>query len=216
MRLHPISRQNTWIEILNFYSGILLFTFFITGKITSIPIALAGIILAIVMVGIRLESAADLIRAFGFSRLKKGSLYFLFISILAAFILGMLYRQSLELWILPRRLFPFALMASLIGATEELVFRGYIQTRLRVINIFVAVFAGALAHTCYKLVLFWSLESGALINYQGLIIWTLIGGLVFGILREASKNVIFPLICHVIFDIIVYGDRVIHPWWIWG
>jgi len=209
-------RHFPWLESLTFFCGILIFTYFITGECFSVFLASIGVVLSLGVVVVRLRSGASLFQIFGFERIQKHCLYFILVSLLAGFILGMLYRGSLKLGVLPRQLVSFALLAALIGATEELLFRGFIQTSLRKVNIYLGIIFGAIAHTVYKLILFWSLESGFQIDITGLIIWTMFGGLVFGILRETSKSVLFPILSHIVFDIIVYGDRTIPPWWIWG
>ena len=209
-------KLSAWIEVILFFSGILIFTYFITGAEKSILLAFAGIGLSFTVMVFRLRTPADLGASFGFNKLEKGSPLFLGIAILAGLLLGILYRQYLKLGLLPASLTFFALTASLIGGTEELVFRGFIQTKLRKVNIYIAIIFGALTHTGYKIVLFWSLQSGLEINFTGLIFWTILVGLLIGIIREASKSVVFAIIGHVAFDIIVYGDNIIAPWWIWS
>lgn len=73
-----------------------------------------------------------------------------------------------------------------------------------------------MAHTGYKVVLFWSLGAGLEIDYFGLIFWTILVGILIGIIREVSKSIVFAIISHVVFDIIVYGDKLTAPWWIWS
>ena len=36
------------------------------------------------------------------------------------------------------------------------------------------------------------------------------------LLKEYSKTTVVPIIAHVVFDIMVYGDRIVAPWWIWS
>jgi hypothetical protein len=45
---------------------------------------------------------------------------------------------------------------------------------------------------------------------------TLIAGFAMGALKEWSNNTFFAIVPHVIFDIIVYGDNMVPPWWIWA
>lgn len=216
MALFLKNRQSTWLETAAFLTGILVFTFFITDDKRSVILALAGIGLSFSILVLKIKSGCSLTMAFGFSAQLKGKLLYAGISILAGLLLGMVYRQSLKTGVLPQRLVSFALLASLIGSTEELIFRGFMQTNLRKINAAAAVLISAAAHTIYKLVLFWSLDPGMAINFRGLVIWTFIGGVVFGIIRELSGNTVFPVISHAVFDVVVYGDNLILPWWIWS
>ena len=133
----------TWIEVILFYSGILIFTYFITGANNSLLFAFIGIGLSFVIIVFRLRAPADLGASFGFNKLGKGSIQYLGIAVLAGLLLGILYRQYLKLGVLPSHLASFAIIASLIGGTEELVFRGFIQTKLRKVNIYAAIIFGA-------------------------------------------------------------------------
>ena len=216
MALFLKNSQSTWLETAAFLTGILVFTYFITGDKSSVVLALAGIGLSLGILVLKIKSGCSLTMAFGFGSQLKGKILYAGIAILAGLLLGMVYRQSLRTGLLPQRLVWFALFASLIGSTEELIFRGFIQTNLRKINASVAVIISAAAHTIYKLVLFWSLDPGMAINFRGLVIWTFIGGIIFGTIRELSGNTVFPVISHAVFDIVVYGDNLILPWWIWS
>jgi len=80
----------------------------------------------------------------------------------------------------------------------------------------VAVMLAAAAHTAYKAALFAFPPEGVVIDLEFLAVWTLIGGVVFGALRELSGSVLPPLAAHVVFDIVVYGGSVQAPWWVWG
>ena len=86
----------------------------------------------------------------------------------------------------------------------------------RVVYMAVAVVVAALAHTAYKTALFAFPPAGVAIDLRYLAVWTLIGGVVFGALRELSGSVLAPLAAHVVFDIIVYGENVQAPWWVWS
>jgi membrane protease YdiL (CAAX protease family) len=205
-----------WLEALAFVLGILLFTYFISGERSSSLIGFTGLALSLFVIVRKVRSPAELFRDLGFGKLNKSGLIYLIISILVGLLFGMWYRKSLNIGLFPVSLAPFVLLASAIGATEELLFRGFLQTRLGKINVILAIAGGAVAHTSYKLILFWSLEADKLINFGSLFIWTLIAGFVLGAIKEGSRNVTYPLVCHVVFDIIVYGDSLIPPWWIWA
>ncbi|NQT86363.1 CPBP family intramembrane metalloprotease [bacterium] len=107
----------------------------------------------------------------------------------------------------------FALTGALIGATEELLYRGCVQERLAPLGALPAVAVAALAHTAYKLCLF--APSPHPVLHPGLLaLWTFGGGLLFGALAWRSRSVVPPLLAHALFDTIVYGDQAA-PAWVW-
>ena len=103
----------------------------------------------------------------------------------------------------------------MIGALEELVFRGFIQENAKRINAPFSVFFGALSHTGYKCCLFIAPLAAADIDIKFLALWTFGAGIVFGSLKHFSKSISPPLIAHVIFDLFVYAEFVHAPWWVW-
>jgi membrane protease YdiL (CAAX protease family) len=130
--------------------------------------------------------------------------------------LGVLYRVVWEWGALPARFETFALAAALIGAAEEIVYRGYVQGRLKRLGWALAVVLAAAAHTAYKSALFAFPPEGVAIDLRFLAVWTFVGGVVFGLLRESSNSVLPPVAAHVCFDLVVYGDRFLAPWWVWS
>ena len=130
--------------------------------------------------------------------------------------LGVLFRIVSDIGAVPAGLGRFVFVAVLIGATEEVVFRGYVQGRLGRLGWPAAVVLAAAAHTAYKSALFAMPPEGVAIDHAFLATWTLIGGVVFGLMRQGSGSVLPPLVVHAVFDIIVYGDGAQAPWWVWG
>jgi len=129
--------------------------------------------------------------------------------------LGVLFRSHSELSLFPHRMGSFVIAAAGIGATEEVLFRGYIQGRFQGMGWVLAPIIAATAHTLYKLALFFSPPVGVTINYLFLAIGTLLAGIIFGWLRERAGNILPPVAGHVLFDIVVYGERAHAPWWVW-
>ena len=130
--------------------------------------------------------------------------------------LGILFRFYGDLPLLPKGVGRFVIVAVGIGATEEILFRGYIQGRLKGLGWFLAPVLAAAAHTLYKVALFASPPAGIVVDYPLLAAGTLLAGIVLGGLREWSGSVLPPLAGHVLFDIIVYGERAHVPWWVWA
>jgi len=104
----------------------------------------------------------------------------------------------------------------LVGSTEELFFRGFIQGHTRHIGVIFSVIFATLAHTAYKCSFFAAQQSGYEMDIMFLMKWTILGGIVFGILKEYSNNIVPPLAGHAVFDLLIYGDSVTVPWWIWS
>ena len=112
----------------------------------------------------------------------------------------------------------FVALACLIGAAEELVYRGWMLERLRALGWPAAVVVTAVAHAAYKTALFaWppNTESAGL-NRVGIALWTVLGGMVLGLLRVSSRSVLPAVLAHVAFDAVVYSAFAAPPWWVWG
>jgi membrane protease YdiL (CAAX protease family) len=131
-------------------------------------------------------------------------------------IIGFWYNLTYNYPLLPSPLTRFAVIAPLIGTTEELVFRGYVQTKSASAgSIFSIVFA-SFGHTLYKYLVICTLPVDLGLSLTKLILLTFSFGIVAGILRHYSRSVIPPAIAHALFDIIVYGGAASAPVWIWG
>ena len=111
---------------------------------------------------------------------------------------------------------PFLLIGASIGATEELLFRGFIQGRMVRLGAPAAIVLGALAHTSYKTALFASPPEGVAVNLSVLAFFTFLVGAILGLTRHKTGSVIPALSGHMLFDILVYGDWAQAPWWVWG
>lgn len=131
-------------------------------------------------------------------------------------LLGILTRNRFELTLIPEGFFGVAMVAPLIGATEELVFRGFFQWQMRPAGKIVSILWTSAFHTCYKLLVILSLAVPLQFDFFFLIFWTFIGGMLFGILRELSESSIPPVIAHALFDVILYGGLATAPVWVWS
>jgi len=110
----------------------------------------------------------------------------------------------------------FAPVAAAIGATEEILYRGYIQGRMRSFGLFSAIIFASLCHTAYKLGLFVFTPLPMEIDFGLFALCTFTGGLAFGALRQFAGSIWPPLTAHACFDIIVYGQCSHAPWWVWS
>jgi len=129
---------------------------------------------------------------------------------------GVLHRRALGLPLLPAGLERFAFVACLIGAMEELIYRGWLQGRLRPLGWPVAVAAAAAAHAAYKSALFAWPSGPSGVDCLSLAEWTFVGGVIAGLLRQFPGSVVPPLVAHAAFDLVVYGAVARAPWWVWG
>jgi membrane protease YdiL (CAAX protease family) len=139
------------------------------------------------------------------------------IGIAAGATAGLLHRFDLGLPVLPAAAFePFVLLACLIGATEELVYRGWLFGKIRRFGWPAAIMIATVAHTAYKVALFARPGVPVPVDLLSLALWTMGGGLVLGVLRAASGRVGPAVAGHVAFDLVVYHQVAEAPWWVWG
>jgi membrane protease YdiL (CAAX protease family) len=126
-----------------------------------------------------------------------------------------LYRWHLDINLFPRTLLPFGLVAALIGSTEELVYRGFIQGQVNNINKWFPAVFGAFSHTAYKCCLF---LSPAIVHKPDILFLaecTFAAGILLGLIRQFSGSVWPAVAAHAIFDILVYGENLNPPFWVW-
>ncbi|MFC2111559.1 type II CAAX prenyl endopeptidase Rce1 family protein [Bacteroidota bacterium] len=140
---------------------------------------------------------------------------YIIIGLQLGLIYSIIYRNIYGMDILPRQFYQFALIAALIGTMEELTFRGFIQGHAGKINAVFGVLFATFSHTAYKCCLFLIPINNFEINIAYLFLFTFTGGLLFGLLKEISKSVIPAVVAHVVFDILVYGECLQSPWWVW-
>lgn len=139
--------------------------------------------------------------------------------LLVALLLGaagsLYYRFSLGMPAIPNTISLFACFGMCVGATEEFIFRGFIQTRLNSFHPVVAIVFAALAHAVYKIALFispWSQwHPGPLMFF----IFSFAAFIIIGALRHISKSIWPAVATHVVFDIWVYAETTHAPWWVW-
>jgi len=130
--------------------------------------------------------------------------------------LGVIYCVRYGLRPFPTTLTWFVVPAVLIGGTEELLYRGYVQGRVRRLGVVGAVAFAAACHTAYKCLLFALPPEPMAVTFWVVALVTFLGGVGFGVMRELSGGVYAPLLAHACFDIIVYGEKAHAPWWVWS
>jgi membrane protease YdiL (CAAX protease family) len=153
---------------------------------------------------------------FGLDRIRKKTLFYVLPAVGLGILLGILSRNSFDISLFPARITGVALVAPMVGAVEELIFRGYIQGHLRPIGkVFSIIYASAV-HTCYKLLVILSLSIPLQFDFFYLVLWTFLGGLLFGSLKELSRSSLPPVIAHAVFDVVLYGGLATFPAWVWA
>jgi membrane protease YdiL (CAAX protease family) len=178
-------------------------------------VAIVGLILAAAAIQQSLDNVVSWLELFG---LLLGSRRFAFLALLGGLLgllLGSLCRWEFEAALLPQKLGTFALVAPVIGAAEEIIYRGYVQGRLSQWGMTTAAGGAALAHTCYKCALFALPPRAAETDFLLLAGWTFLAGLLAGALRELAGSVGPSIAAHSVFDVVVYGELSEAPWWVW-
>lgn len=196
-------------------AGLLLFALFIHDPWPRRIIAFISVTVSAGVMGYSIRRESPL-QSFGILPVSKKVIYYGITALILGAGLAWLTRSTFDLSPLPRSLSSFAFLAPLIGATEELVFRGYIQGHLRPIGRAFSVVYASTVHTSYKLLVILSLSLPLQFDFFFLVIWTFIGGVAFGAVREGARSVIPPVLAHALFDILLYGGYAVAPVWVWS
>jgi len=197
-------------------AGMVLFALFAHSLSFSFAFSAAGLTLtaaALVRGVVRSRSPLAL---FGLAHVTRKVALYVPVGALLGLALGLWYRRHIGAPALPEAFRGFALMAALIGSAEEVLYRGYVQGRVRRLGAVGAIVCAAILHTAYKSALFALPGEAMTINFPFIIAATLIGGLAFGALRELSGNMLAPLAAHAAFDLVVYAELAEAPWWVWA
>ncbi len=213
------TRQRTWPPLAEAGTaavGLCVFALFIHAGLPLVLLSACGLAAAALAVHRSLTRESPRAALFGISRLSRPAIVLTVLGCVVGLALGVLYRWYCDRALFPGALRGFAALAALIGATEEIVYRGYVQGRARTLGAFPAVVLAALCHAAYKCALFALPASPVQTDFLVLATWTFLGGLVFGALRELAGNIAPALAAHACFDIVVYGDLAQAPWWVWS
>jgi membrane protease YdiL (CAAX protease family) len=202
-------------DVLLSFTGILLFAGFIHHPFPLLLLAIGGLACTAVVIGFSIRHLTVL-EAFGLNRLNQKILLYVLPAIVLGLVLGILTRSRFELTLIPVGFTSVAIVAPLVGSFEELVFRGYIQGQLRAVGKIFSIITASALHTTYKLLVILTLAVPLQFDFFFLIFWTFVGGVLIGTLRELSGNTIPPVIAHAVFDIVLYGELVSAPVWVWS
>lgn len=195
--------------------ALMVFSFFINYEFPLKLVSLFALVLASYLLGHQLKVLSDLWSKTGESVTFMVSFLFSLTGIVIGILLAMFYRWHLGISFFPESIHWFVIIAALIGASEELIFRGFLQQQVKSINGPFSVLFSTLSHTGYKCCLFLAPAAAAGINIPNLAFWTFLFGLLFGTIKHLSKSILPSLIAHALFDILVYAEFVKAPWWVW-
>jgi len=209
-------KSNTLFSAILVIGGMCIFGMFIHADSWWRIISFAGLALVAVVVSLSVGDFRSLLLVFGLVQFTRKVIYFSVAGIIFGVLLGLVYNFIKADSLLPAILTKFALIAPLIGIMEELVFRGFVQSRYASAGAFASVFIAASGHTLYKYLVIKTVPVDLNTYIPSLVILTFLVGVVFGMMRKVSKSVIPPALAHALFDIIVYGGASLAPVWIWS
>ncbi len=195
--------------------GLMIFSFFIQFKFPVRLLAFVALLISAIIISRNLKSFSDLKRITGEFISLRITLLYIISGIAIGIVLTLIYRWHLDLSLFPKSVHLFAISAALIGCTEELVFRGFLQEYVKSFNGPFSIIFSTVSHTGYKCCLFLSPAITANIDVGFLALWTLLAGILFGTIRHLSKSLLPSLSAHILFDILVYAEFVSAPWWVW-
>ena len=210
--------KSSVIEAFIASSGIWLFAIFTHSGLPLVLLSATGLLATTLALLYSLHYKNWSAEVFGFVPMNSSTVIYFVISCAVGAIFGAVFRISLGMGPLPSGMGRFVFTAASIGAVEEVLFRGYVQGRLRCLSPIIAIIFAAAGHTIYKSLLFALPPENIVISfsYKSFAIWTFIVGAVSGSFRELSGSVLPPIVGHVTFDVIVYGNNINAPWWVWS
>jgi membrane protease YdiL (CAAX protease family) len=137
------------------------------------------------------------------------------LSLFASLVLSMLYRNSLDLPIIPLYVEIYAILFVIIGFAEEIVFRGIVQGASSQWNGVGSIIIGSGSHAGYKSLLFVLADQPIDSTIPTLFLVTFIAGLFLGFTRYKTNSLWPCLLAHGLFDLWVYAEQSTAPWWVW-
>jgi membrane protease YdiL (CAAX protease family) len=196
--------------------GMCIFGLFIHAHSWRRMISFAGLALAAAVISRSAVNITSLLKLLGIVPFTRKVIHYSLAGMIFGTLLGVLYNYLKADSLFPGSLAKFALMAPLIGITEELVFRGFVQSGAASAGALLSVLMASFGHTLYKYVVIRTVPFDLQTDIPSLVLLTFLTGVVFGMMREASGSIAPPALAHALFDIIVYGGASHAPVWIWS
>jgi membrane protease YdiL (CAAX protease family) len=195
--------------------ALMVFSFFIRSEFPFRLVAVAALFLPAWIFSQNLQLLSDLGKIFPASEPVRSTVLFCFAGTFSGIGMAIFYRRHLGISFFPYSFHLFVIVAALIGCTEEIVFRGFLQDQVKSINGPFSILFSTISHTAYKCCLFLSPMVTGGIDIRFLAVWTFSGGILLGTIKHFSKSILPPIIAHMLFDIMVYAGFVNPPWWVW-
>jgi len=196
--------------------GMCIFGIFIHADFWWRIISFSGLSLVAIVIGLSVRDIKTLLAVLGIIPFTRKVIYYCIAGIMFGMLLGLVYNLIKADSVLPLTLTRFALIAPLIGITEELVFRGFVQSRSASAGTVASIIITAAGHTLYKYLVITTVPFDLNTYIPSLVLLTFLAGVVFGMMREASGSIVPPALAHGLFDIIVYGGASLAPVWVWS
>jgi membrane protease YdiL (CAAX protease family) len=197
--------------------GLVVFAVFAHQSLPWLAIGVGGLAisaLAIAWSGFGNSAPAELLGLDRFS--GKIAIVTIVAGVLGA-VAGLAHRDALGITLFPTgNIEAFVLTACLIGASEELIYRGWLLGRARMFGWPAAIVIAAVAHAAYKTALFAWPADPTPVDLADIAAWTAAGGIVLGLMRRLSGSALPPMLAHIAFDFVVYRAVAHAPWWVWG
>lgn len=212
-----VSRRRSTIGIAAASAGLVIFACCSHQPLPWSAPGAAGLLLAASAIGWTPFGAAGPASVLGVQTFPRRAVFLSVLGVVIGSAAGLWHRRELGLPLLPGSpVQTFVIVACLIGATEELIYRGWLLGLARSFGSPAAVTMAALAHAAYKTALFAWPPIPSPVDLAGLALATAAGGLVLGWLRVSSSSLIPPMLAHVAFDFVVYRSVAQAPWWVWN
>jgi membrane protease YdiL (CAAX protease family) len=198
-------------------AGMLVFAVFVHGGPVQFTLALCGLTLTAATIGVSAGGLSSLLALVGLRSFDRATAWYSLAGLGIGVCLAVICRLCTLLGPFPAALTPVAGVVPLVGITEELLFRGYLQSALADRGPLFSIAVSTLGHTLYKYLVLRSLPPGPVaFDFPLLAALTFAIGLVFGLLRSKSNSILPPALAHGVFDMLVYGGLSSWPPWVWG
>jgi hypothetical protein len=207
--------QRIWLAALLFTSSIFLFAWLVPSAMPVKLIAIAVLAIPVIVVYQHTLHLQEIGGIWSSPATITRRISSITVGIALGVFVGMKYRLSIGMTALPQQLFSFAMVAAAIGATEEIIFRGVLPWLLHKQTAVLTILFTSVAHAGYKTILFLSPFTTQQVDTWHLFSYTFLSGLVLGTLKHFGKTTAAPLLAHVGWDVVVYGDSIAAPWWVW-
>jgi membrane protease YdiL (CAAX protease family) len=187
-----MDRKNRIFRIINAAlcgSGLVAFSFFIHYEFPVRLLSFACLIFSAFIISRELKSWSVFKEIFGDIRLSGKFVLISLAAIILGFSLAALYSFTKGMPLILYSLSGFSIVAVLIGTTEELIFRGFLQGYLKTVNVSFSILFGSFFHTVYKCCLFLAPVHAVKIDLVFLSTWTFVFGILFGILKQYSGSI---------------------------